>query len=92
MVPPGYRCVRCVRGGQEVSVELSRSLVDGGELCPDCPAIGSGGGRRSPLCLENAPDAFDGALPFMGGGNIMPEIIHDACARLFEPARDEPGH
>ena len=33
---------------------------------------GSGGGRRSPLCLENAPDAFDGALPFMGGGNIMP--------------------
>ena len=33
---------------------------------------GSGGGRRSPLCLENAPDAFDGALPFMGGGNIEP--------------------
>jgi hypothetical protein len=33
---------------------------------------GSGGGRRSPLCLENAPDAFDGALPFMGGGNIVP--------------------
>ena len=33
---------------------------------------GSGGGRRSPLCLENAPDAFDGALPFMGGGNVMP--------------------
>jgi hypothetical protein len=33
---------------------------------------GSGGGRRSPLCLENAPDAFDGALPFMGGGNVEP--------------------
>ncbi len=31
---------------------------------------GSGGGRRSPLCLENAPDAWDGALPFMGGGEI----------------------
>ena len=31
---------------------------------------GSGGGRRSPLCLENAPDAWDGALPFMGGGDI----------------------
>ena len=30
---------------------------------------GSGGGRRSPLCLENAPDAWDGALPFMGGGD-----------------------
>lgn len=31
---------------------------------------GSGGGRRSPLCLENAPDAWDGALPFMGGGDV----------------------
>jgi hypothetical protein len=31
---------------------------------------GSGGGRRSPLCLENAPDAWDGALPYMGGGDI----------------------
>ncbi|MGD9793505.1 MAG: hypothetical protein AB7V43_08475, partial [Acidimicrobiia bacterium] len=27
---------------------------------------------RSPLCLENAPDAWDGALPFMGGGDIAP--------------------
>ncbi|WP_330255107.1 tannase/feruloyl esterase family alpha/beta hydrolase [Nocardia sp. NBC_00565] len=33
---------------------------------------GSGGGRRSPLSLENAPDVFDGALPFMGGGDIAP--------------------
>jgi hypothetical protein len=33
---------------------------------------GSGGGRRSPLCLENAPDAWDGALPFMGGGDVRP--------------------
>src|SRR5262245_20783481 len=31
---------------------------------------GSGGGRRSPLCLENAPDTWDGALPFMGGGSV----------------------
>ncbi|MCU1345603.1 MAG: hypothetical protein JWL70_1869, partial [Acidimicrobiia bacterium] len=31
---------------------------------------GSGGGRRSPLCLENCPDAWDGALPFMGGGDV----------------------
>jgi hypothetical protein len=31
---------------------------------------GSGGGRRSPLLLENAPDVFDGALPFMGGGDV----------------------
>jgi hypothetical protein len=33
---------------------------------------GSGGGRRSPLCLENAPDVYDGALPFMGGGDVAP--------------------
>jgi Tannase and feruloyl esterase len=33
---------------------------------------GSGGGRRSPLVLENAPDTFDGALPFMGGGDVRP--------------------
>ncbi len=31
---------------------------------------GSGGGRRSPLCLENAPGVWDGALPFMGGGDV----------------------
>jgi Tannase and feruloyl esterase len=33
---------------------------------------GSGGARRSPLCLENAPDVYDGALPYMGGGDIAP--------------------
>jgi hypothetical protein len=33
---------------------------------------GSGGARRSPLCIENAPDVYDGALPFMGGGDIAP--------------------
>jgi Tannase and feruloyl esterase len=33
---------------------------------------GSGGGRRSPLCLENGPDAYDGAVPYMGGGDIAP--------------------
>ncbi|MDO8363357.1 MAG: tannase/feruloyl esterase family alpha/beta hydrolase [Actinomycetota bacterium] len=31
---------------------------------------GSGGGRRSPLCIENAPGVWDGALPFMGGGDV----------------------
>jgi hypothetical protein len=31
---------------------------------------GSGGGRRSPLCLENAPGVWDGALPFVGGGDV----------------------
>jgi Tannase and feruloyl esterase/PKD domain len=31
---------------------------------------GSGGGRRSPLCLENAPDVWDGCLPSTSGGEI----------------------
>ncbi|MCU1344491.1 MAG: hypothetical protein JWL70_757 [Acidimicrobiia bacterium] len=32
---------------------------------------GSGGGRRSPQCLEYGPDAWDGAMPFMGGGDVV---------------------
>lgn len=40
---------------------------------------GSGGGRRSPLCLEYAGGVYDGALPFMGGGNIEP---HGATSRV----------
>ena len=34
---------------------------------------GSGGGRRSPGCLENSGGVFDGALPFMGGGSVAPQ-------------------
>lgn len=33
---------------------------------------GSGGGRRSPLCLENAPGVWDGCLPSVSGGEIGP--------------------
>ncbi len=33
---------------------------------------GSGGGRRSPLCLENAPDVWQGAMPSTSGGEIAP--------------------
>ena len=33
---------------------------------------GSGGGRRSPLHLEYCGGVYDGALPFMGGGNVEP--------------------
>lgn len=32
---------------------------------------GSGGGRRSPGNLEYGSDIWDGALPFMGGGNVV---------------------
>src|SRR5690606_35670449 len=31
---------------------------------------GSGGGRRSPLCLDNAPDVWDGCMPSTSGGEI----------------------
>ena len=31
---------------------------------------GSGGARRSPLCLQYAPDVWDAALPFMGDANV----------------------
>ncbi|MHB8465210.1 MAG: PKD domain-containing protein [Acidimicrobiales bacterium] len=31
---------------------------------------GSGGARRSPLCLQYAPDVWDGALPFMGDAMV----------------------
>jgi hypothetical protein len=31
---------------------------------------GSGGGHRAPLCLENAPDVWAGAVPFMGGAMV----------------------
>ncbi len=34
---------------------------------------GSGGGRRSPGCLENGGGVYDGALPFMGGGSVAPQ-------------------
>src|SRR5699024_9065261 len=40
---------------------------------------GSGGGRRSPLCLEYGGDVWDGALPFMGGGDID---VHGTTARV----------
>lgn len=32
---------------------------------------GSGGGRRSPGCLEWGADVWSGAMPFMGGGNVV---------------------
>ncbi|MCU1343950.1 MAG: hypothetical protein JWL70_216 [Acidimicrobiia bacterium] len=45
---------------------------------------GSGGARRSPLCLENAPDVWDGALPFMGGGEVA-EHGNTKCIRSAGP-------
>ena len=36
---------------------------------------GSGGGKRSPTCLEQAPDVWSGCLPFMGGAQVDPENV-----------------
>jgi hypothetical protein len=64
--------------GYRASVESARfskyicAQVYGRE--PDYSYVwgGSGGGRRSPLCLEYCGGVYDGALPFMGGGNVEP--------------------
>ena len=64
----GYRAsAECARFSKHIAAQIygdqpHHSYVFGG----------SGGGRRSPLCLENAPDVYDGALPYMGGGDIAP--------------------
>jgi hypothetical protein len=44
---------------------------------------GSGGARRSPLCLAYAPDVWDGALPFMGDAN---DGDHGDFARIHHSA------
>lgn len=45
---------------------------------------GSGGARRSPLCLEYAGGVYDGAMPFMGGGNVEPHGT-TSCVRSAQP-------
>lgn len=47
---------------------------------------GSGGGRRSPLHLEYCDGVYDGALPFMGGGNVEP---HGTSSRVRS---EQPVH
>jgi len=47
---------------------------------------GSGGGRRSPLHLEYGGGVYDGALPFMGGGDIAE---HGTTARVRS---EQPVH
>jgi hypothetical protein len=71
------------KGGEDPTLYGWRASAETGRLskhiakqvygrAPDYSYVwgGSGGGRRSPICLENAPDVWDGALPFMGGGDI----------------------
>ena len=73
------------KGGEDATLYGWRAAAEGGRLSkfiaeqvygtgPHHSYVwgGSGGGRRSPLVLENAPDVFDGALPFMGGGDVAP--------------------
>ena len=62
--------------GYRASVEAARfSKHVAAQVYGSAPAYcyvwgGSGGGRRSPLCLEYGADVYAGALPFMGGGNV----------------------
>ena len=62
--------------GHRASVETARlSKHVAAQVYGEAPAYayvwgGSGGGRRSPLCLEYGPGVYQGALPFMGGGVI----------------------
>ncbi|NKI16439.1 tannase/feruloyl esterase family alpha/beta hydrolase [Spongiibacter sp. KMU-166] len=62
--------------GHRASVESARlSKYLAAQVYGEAPRYsyvwgGSGGGRRSPLCLEYGGDVYDGALPFMGGGAI----------------------
>ncbi|MCW2526229.1 MAG: hypothetical protein JWM76_1089 [Pseudonocardiales bacterium] len=73
------------KGGEDPTIYGWRAAVEGARFSKFVAAQvygeqphhsyvwgGSGGGRRSPLVLENAPDVFDGALPFMGGGDVRP--------------------
>lgn len=66
---PGLYGYRASVESARFSKHLSRQIY-GRE--PDYSYVwgGSGGGRRSPLCLEYCNGVYDGALPFMGGGNI----------------------
>jgi hypothetical protein len=47
---------------------------------------GSGGGRRSPGCIEYGPDVYTGALPYHSGGNIEP---HGTTSRVRS---EQPVH
>ncbi|MDB5687255.1 MAG: hypothetical protein JWR77_1844, partial [Rhizorhabdus sp.] len=47
---------------------------------------GSGGGRRSPGCLEYGSDVYSGAMPYHAGGNIEP---HGTRSRV---RNDQPVH
>jgi hypothetical protein len=62
---------RAAAEGARLSKHVAREVY-GAEPHHSYVFGGSGGGRRSPLVLENAPDVFDGALPFMGGGDVRP--------------------
>lgn len=70
-VDPGLYGYRASVESARFSKHIARQIY-GRE--PDYSYVwgGSGGGRRSPLCLEYGAGVYDGALPFMGGGNIEP--------------------
>jgi hypothetical protein len=49
---------------------------------------GSGGGRRSPLCLENCPDVWQGAVPYIMGHSTSWSLgfsVQAHAARVLGP-------
>jgi hypothetical protein len=72
--------------GHRASAEAARfSKHVAAQVYGDAPAYsyvwgGSGGGRRSPLCLENAPGVWQGAMPMTSGGEIA-EPGNNRCVK-----------
>jgi hypothetical protein len=75
--------VLCAEAGEDPTIYGFRAVAESARLSKFVAAMiygapphhsyvwgGSGGGRRSPGCLEYCPGVWDGALPFMGGGPV----------------------
>ncbi len=80
----------CRKGGNDASIYGHRASAESARLArhlameiygrrPQHGYVygGSGGARRSVNCLEGAPDVWDGAMPFMGSGSVVPAAQND---------------
>ena len=79
---------KCPKGGDNLALYGWRASAESGRFARYLAAQiygarpqygyvfgGSGGGHRAPLCLENAPDVWSGAVPFMGGAMVDPANV-----------------
>ena len=87
------------RGGMDPTIYGFRAAIEAARLSKhlaariygEAPANGyvyggSGGGRRSPACLEYGADVYTGAMPYHSGGNIEP---HGTTSRVRS---EQPVH